>query len=69
MFLESKFNGDISAWNVSNVQNMAYMFADSMFNGDISQWDISNVKDMEDMFDGCAIEHLPLWYIEQKLGN
>ena len=26
LFRKSKFNGDISAWNVSNVENMEYMF-------------------------------------------
>ena len=43
MFRNSKFNGDISSWNVSNVCNMKVMFAYSIFNGDISNWDVSNV--------------------------
>ena len=46
MFSDSKFNGDISEWNVSNVTSMAGMFKDSKFNGDISEWDVSNVTDM-----------------------
>jgi len=45
-----KFNGDISKWNVSNVENMASMFFRSEFNGDISNWDVSNVKYMSNMF-------------------
>jgi len=45
-----KFNGDISNWNVSNVENMAGMFENSNFNGDISNWNVSNVKDMNEMF-------------------
>ena len=36
LFSGSKFNGDISKWNVSSVENMSYMFNCSNFNGDIS---------------------------------
>ena len=53
IFEWSKFNGDISKWNVSNVKNMNSMFWHSSFtgeNGDISEWDVSNVKDMGAMF-------------------
>ena len=46
----SKFNGDISNWNVSKVTSMKEMFEYSMFNGDISNWDVSNVTDMFGMF-------------------
>lgn len=46
----SKFNGDISKWNVSNVKRMAQLFRGSDFNGDISHWDVSNVKTMAGMF-------------------
>jgi surface protein len=46
----NKFNGDISKWNVSNVENMSDMFYYSDFNGDISNWDVSNVKNMQNMF-------------------
>ena len=45
------FNGDLSHWDVSKVENMSYMFARTMvFNGDISTWNTSNVKDMPWMF-------------------
>ena len=47
LFYDSKFNGNISNWNVSNVTDMAYMFKDSFFDGDISKWDVSNVESME----------------------
>jgi surface protein len=47
-----KFNGDISEWDVSNVEDMSGMFRESEFNGDISQWDVSNVKYMAFMFFG-----------------
>ena len=50
LFYDSKFNGNISNWNVSNVTDMAYMFKDSFFDGDISKWDVSNVESMESMF-------------------
>lgn len=53
LFYRSDFNGDISKWDVSNVENMEAMFMVSAFtgeNGDISGWDVSNVKDMWGMF-------------------
>ena len=46
----TKFNGDISKWNVSNVENMEYMFFQSQFNKDISNWNVDNVKNMSWMF-------------------
>lgn len=50
MFRKSKFNGDISSWDVSNFTVMYEMFEQSEFNGDISNWDVSNVLNMERMF-------------------
>ena len=50
IFVASKFNGDISKWNVSNVKDMSCMFHGSAFNGDISGWDVSSVEDMDYMF-------------------
>ena len=48
------FNGDISQWDVSNVENMYAMFnCCKKFNGDISAWDVSNVVNMESMFFDC----------------
>ena len=53
-FNGDKFNGDISGWDGSNVENMYHMFFGCWeFNGDISQWDVSNVKDTHGMFGGC----------------
>ena len=46
----SKFNGDISKWNVSRVTNMRGMFMHSNFNGDISKWNVSQVNNMREMF-------------------
>ena len=53
LFFKSKFNGDISNWDVSNVESMNGVFEFSEFtgeNGDISNWDVRNVKDMSYMF-------------------
>ena len=53
MFYNSAFNGDISEWDVSNVENMNNMFSFSKFtgkNGNISKWDVSNVKYMFGIF-------------------
>ena len=41
MFYDSEFNGDISKWDVSNVEDMSFMFANSKFNGNISMWKIN----------------------------
>ncbi|SHL54793.1 surface protein [Fibrobacter sp. UWT2] len=51
-FERSRFNGNISQWDVSNVTNMFRMFNNSRFNGDISQWNVSNVTEMGEMFCG-----------------
>ena len=50
LFKGSKFNGDISKWNVYNVTNMEFMFYESEFNVDISNWNVSNVTNMPGMF-------------------
>lgn len=61
----SKFNQDISNWDVSSVTNMSYMFIGfnlpsvqpiigpqflSSFDQDLSSWDVSNVNNMTGMF-------------------
>ena len=46
----SKFNGDLSRWDVSSVTNMGNMFfGAAQFNGNISSWDVSNVTNMGNM--------------------
>ena len=46
----SRFNGDISRWDVSRCQLMVGMFSGSKFNSNISEWNVSNVEDMWGMF-------------------
>jgi len=38
MFSESKFNQDISNWNVGNVTDMSWLFYRVKFNKSISNW-------------------------------
>ena len=49
--LASKFDGDLSEWNVSAVTYMRGVFAQTLsFNGDVSTWNVSAVTDMKGMF-------------------
>ena len=50
-FASTNFNGDLSAWDVSNITDMDSVFTNSWsFNGDISTWDVSQVTTMKHMF-------------------
>ena len=62
----TNFNGDLSKWDVSNVEFMNYMFQYcENFNGDLSKWNVSKVKDKGMMFYGCiALKNKPSWYKE-----
>ena len=69
MFGNSYFtgeNGDISNWDVSNVEDMDYMFYYSEFtakNGDLSNWDVKKVKTMKDIFNLSPLQkNPPKWY-------
>jgi len=54
LFYYIDFHGDVSQWDVSNVEDMSYMFEDcDNFNCDLSKWDVSKVKDMRSMFSRC----------------
>ena len=54
LFMGLDFNGDISSWDVSNVNDMTYMFYKcKKFNQDLSTWDVSKVTNMTFMFDYC----------------
>ena len=51
----SSFNGDLSKWDVSSVDNMYHMFDHaSSFNSDISKWDVSRVTNMATMFSSAS---------------
>lgn len=56
MFKYSKFNGNISNWNVFNVIDIRDMFTYSQFNGDLSNWNVFNMTYMCSMFHSAKIE-------------
>ena len=62
LFYKSRFNGNISRWDVSNVENIGWMFSWSKFNGDISKWKINKNCYNYHMFYNCPIkeEYKPL---------
>lgn len=45
MFRQSAFRGDISGWDVTNVENMSYMFSGINFSGDLSRWSFDHVEE------------------------
>ena len=54
LFSHTDFQGDISQWDVSSVEDMNFMFNNCPnFNCDLSKWVVSNVEYMALMFDGC----------------
>src|SRR5579875_2067273 len=62
----SKFNGDISKWNTSNVTDMTHIFRESFFTGDISNWDVSNVVYMYGMFqESCFNGDISTWNVSK----
>lgn len=59
MFESAYFNGDISGWNVSKVDNMDDMFRKSSFSGDIAGWNIAKNCCMKNTFAQCPLEKNP----------
>jgi surface protein len=58
---KTKFNQDISAWDVSRVTSMRSMFRNAQeFNIDISRWDTSSVTDMNAMFQSASKFNRPI---------
>jgi surface protein len=53
--IASRFNKDISKWDVGKVENMRGMFVNSHFHQDIGNWNVSNVKNMSYMFFASGI--------------
>ena len=60
LFYDSKFNGDISKWNLSNVTNINYLFSGSNFTGDISSWRPLSLESTKDIFLNCPAS-VPFW--------
>lgn len=53
------FDGDISDWDVSNVEDMSYMFAEcniTFKNTDLSGWNVSKCKNMAWMFEDIQFD-------------
>ena len=51
----SEFDGVLSCWDVSNVENMSDMFyLATSFSGDLSDWEVEDVDHATDMFCGAA---------------
>lgn len=63
----NKFNGDVSQWDVSRVNNMyeAFCYASS-FNGELNEWDTSSVRHMGVGFLISPIEQATQHTILQK---
>ena len=55
LFQASKFNGDISDWDVSKIVCMSSMFEGSKFKGDVSKWNLTSIKNVDFMFDDCPL--------------
>ena len=51
--LITQIYGHISAWDVSNVNDMSKLFMYCDFDEDLSLWNVSNVHTMDQMFYGC----------------
>jgi hypothetical protein len=69
VFSISRFNGDISKWDVSNCKDFTSMFgSNAYFNGDISGWDMSSAEDTSYMFDYAESfnQNISKWKINPK---
>lgn len=63
LFMNSKFNGDISGWKFPKVKYMNSMFRDAAdFNQPIGKWKFPEVTDMSSMFNGATA-------FNQDIGN
>ena len=68
LFYNCKYNGDLSKWDVSNVEWFDEMFRKSAFTGDISMWQISTKAKghMNKMFVDSPMSPLPTWYYKYR---
>lgn len=60
MFNATKFDQDISNWDVSNVTNMSNMFESTPFNKPLNGWNVSKVTNMAQMFQSATAFDQPL---------
>jgi surface protein len=51
MFAYSKFNKDISKWNVSKVKNMKALFRNTRFCHDLTDWTPIKLESLDDIFE------------------
>lgn len=61
MFSCSKFNQDISKWNVSNAKFMEDMFYGSAFNQNLSDWNVSKAFNIDYIFSHSKMKVTPYW--------
>jgi len=64
----TKFNSNISTWDVSSVTDMSYMFEGAyIFNQPLAAWDISGVIDIRYMFSGAEAfnQALAIWDVSR----
>jgi hypothetical protein len=59
------FNGDISDWDVSNVESASNLFTDSYFQGSLSKWDVRRIKKINEIFyDSKYSGDLSTWHLD-----
>jgi len=64
MFCDSKFNQDISAWDVSNATNMKGMFFESVLTQNLDNWSPKKLENKDTIFDRSGLKkcgNLPYW--------
>lgn len=65
MFCQSKFNGDISNWNVENVTSLSNAFEDSDFQCDLSNWKSKKFPLLFKTFKNCPAKP-PCWPVCER---
>ena len=56
MFAATKFNRDLSGWDMRKVTQTQLMFSDCReFNSPLDNWDLASVTDVHSMFQNCVI--------------
>ena len=57
------FNGDLSKWDVSNVQSVEEAFARTNYTQNLDSWNLKNCKNFDKCFDKSPLENNPpKWY-------